>query len=545
MINKRGFTLVEIIICVSLIAIISTISIVIFTKNKDYSNLTKKILEAANVYIATEKDDQGNTYEYGINNGGKGVRINVNELVNKGYIDEKLYKTLEKEYKLEDDESYLVWVTNSIKGSSEKECGTNAHEYKVNWEKREDNVVYLCPYNKKSNEQQITIKELMNNAKIKVDLEKIPVSEDYCKNHADLKCDQEDSKYTTKENGIFLLYEEESNKVYYYYRGSVNNNYLELGKNNENNSLLWRIIWINDDNKAKLVLDDEIQLTLKNKNGNTLSVNLGDEIFNYDTNNRHHDKYYIFNPTYSKLQEGNTLNITMTYKNENLLEKYFYYNSITNDIFYENLVNWYATTDLKKYEITDSNLTGTITTKDNFCINSSEYKIDSLEKTVVNKTFECTSSSTYSSPIGYLNYGDVLRVGTFDINEAGGYLLKNSNNSYPLQDIFEVHNGSNGNYIDETVRIYSFNNSGLTRKLIHSMQRDRVAPDIKNRYTLKDENGNIIAGPTYNHGTGLIVDVFKFNVNSIKPSIIIDLNNKVLTGNGTSDNPYKISNLET
>lgn len=116
--NKRGFTLIEIIICISLIAIISTISIVIFTKNKDYSNITKKILEAANVYIATEKDEQGNTYEYGINNGGKGARINVKELVNKGYVDEKLYKTLEKEYKLENDESYLVWVTNSIKGSS-------------------------------------------------------------------------------------------------------------------------------------------------------------------------------------------------------------------------------------------------------------------------------------------------------------------------------------------------------------------------------------------------------------------------------------------
>ena len=63
--NKNGFTLIEIIVSVVLIALIATISIVLVNKNskKKYSEISKNIIRAASVYIVTEKDDNGNTYE--------------------------------------------------------------------------------------------------------------------------------------------------------------------------------------------------------------------------------------------------------------------------------------------------------------------------------------------------------------------------------------------------------------------------------------------------------------------------------------------------
>ena len=239
--NKKGFTLIEIIICVSLIAVISTISIVTFTKKKDYSNITKKILEAANVYIATEKDEQGNTYEYGINNGGKGVKINVNELVNKGYVDEKLYKTLEKEYKLGDDKSYLVWVTNSIKESTDKECGTNALEYTVNWEDVKD-VIYLCPYNSnKSTDESILINKLLKqgyNTNCENSLETNSLCLSHGKNISD----------------------DENLEDIYYFKGKVDNNYIKF----EGLDKLFRIVRTTENNGIKIIEDETFTLPENN-----------------------------------------------------------------------------------------------------------------------------------------------------------------------------------------------------------------------------------------------------------------------------------------
>lgn len=242
--NKKGFTLVEIIICVSLIAAISTISIVIFTINKDSSNMTKKILEAANVYIATEKDEQGNTYEYGINNGGKGVRINVSELVNKGYVDEKIYKTLEKEYKLGDDKSYLIWITNSIKGSTDKECGANALEYTVNWETKngEGNVVYLCPYNSnKSSDELILINKLLKqgyNTNCENSLETNSLCLSHGKNISD----------------------DENLEDIYYFKGKVDNNYIKF----KGLDKLFRIVRTTENNGIKIIEDETFTLPENN-----------------------------------------------------------------------------------------------------------------------------------------------------------------------------------------------------------------------------------------------------------------------------------------
>lgn len=402
--NKRGFTLIEIIICISLIAIISTISIVIFIKNKDYSNITKKILEAANVYIATEKDEQGNTYEYGINNGGKGARINVKELVNKGYVDEKLYKTLEKEYKLENDESYLVWVTNSIKGSSEKECGTNAHEYKVNWEKREDNVVYLCPYDSNksgSSDESLLINKMLKqgyNTNCENSLETSSLCLSHGKNISD----------------------DENLEDIYYFKGKVDNNYIKF----EGLDKLFRIVRTTENNGIKIIEDNKILLS----NNNVLTD--GDSVYFYKkyikkgsyegrsiTSRYSLIKYYPYKTNDECSCEAND----STYKVER-------WNDVTKQVLVcQTTSSWktcpetvtlpspvyeYVYRPLETYYTNDikNTLEKYINTNYKWCGDSYDTSINKNNLT----NFKCKSETRFSSDFGLLTYQEYLRSGIYN-----------------------------------------------------------------------------------------------------------------------------------
>lgn len=89
---KKGFTIIEIIVCVALIGIlgISSILIAINNNDNDLEKITKKVLEAANVYVETEKDENGNNYLEEVSKGAKGVQVPLSLLVNKGYIKEEI-----------------------------------------------------------------------------------------------------------------------------------------------------------------------------------------------------------------------------------------------------------------------------------------------------------------------------------------------------------------------------------------------------------------------------------------------------------------------
>lgn len=236
--NKKGFTLIEIIVSLTLIALIVTISIVLVNKNskKEYSEITKNIIRAASVYIATEKDDNGNTYEYGITHGAKGAQISVKTLYDKGYIDESTLKTLETNYKIVEDKTYLIQVTNSIKKKDDAECKSSGLNYTVNWEKTSD-TVYLCPYD----ENKITETASF------YDLQKCP----------------SDSDATNK-----FCYYSKDNK--YYYVDKVDNNYVAFGKDGDTNAL-WRILYIDKENNVvKLVYDKRISSDTQNPNSKTI-----------------------------------------------------------------------------------------------------------------------------------------------------------------------------------------------------------------------------------------------------------------------------------
>jgi len=150
--KKKGFTLIEIIICIALIAIIGTGSIItinIINKNKAENNikLYDTLAEAASIYINIEKDEQGNTYENGLYYGGTGIFIPIQELHDKGYISDNIIKTLEK------DEDYLnaknnnkAYLLAAVFSESSSECNGSAISYQVSWLPKNDNLNYICSY---------------------------------------------------------------------------------------------------------------------------------------------------------------------------------------------------------------------------------------------------------------------------------------------------------------------------------------------------------------------------------------------------------------
>ena len=131
-----------------------------------------------------------------------------------------------------------------------------------------------------------------------VEMNKNAVSKEYYESLSDDK----KTAFTPDENNIYVYNAEQTDTVYIYFRGAINNNYLKLGSEN-GNDLLWRIIWLSDQNKMKLVLDKEIPLEIKNQKGNYIRINSGDNIalYNCSTN------YYILNKNSTDIIKDNQL----------------------------------------------------------------------------------------------------------------------------------------------------------------------------------------------------------------------------------------------
>lgn len=96
--NNKGFTIIEVIICLCLIILISgTMTAVVLTKNKNnkkhIQEVIKKIQEAASVYLSINKDNN-NSIEQNIYNGGNGYVIPLKTLINEGYVSQSYITTL-------------------------------------------------------------------------------------------------------------------------------------------------------------------------------------------------------------------------------------------------------------------------------------------------------------------------------------------------------------------------------------------------------------------------------------------------------------------
>lgn len=93
--NKKGFTIIEIIVCIALIASIAAISIITINKNnenaKKESKLVNEVINSSLVYYDKHTINENDLIE---KNGY--TTIYIDNLINDGLIDEKYYNSIEK-----------------------------------------------------------------------------------------------------------------------------------------------------------------------------------------------------------------------------------------------------------------------------------------------------------------------------------------------------------------------------------------------------------------------------------------------------------------
>jgi len=547
---KKGFTLIELIIVMVLISLIGTISIVLTKNNindKTYTNSLKRALEAVNVYINTEKDSAGNTYFNGIYEGGEGVIVPIKDLYNKGYINETDYNVLIK--KLSNDKEYFV-----AGFKNEDEC-TSGVSISIAGASNLNKTTYICGYGNTTPELSF-----INTKKMNVSLNKFAVSKEFY----DSVEDANKANYLTPdENGLFLYYSESSKIRYLYFRGDVNNNYVKFGKSKDGNDLIWRILWFNDNNKMKLVLDDAVPLYYTNENGSKIKItDTNNKVYQFAykrTKGTESDKSFIL-PTITSEPYSFGTNYIYTVPQENFIRDSFDFSNSSSDKYYlsgnfyfNQSVNWFNSTNLNDYSF--------ITKNNNFCINTCMndednpynyyyYPSTNFEcvtgKTETNNNNNCTNTvSNISSVVGYLSYGDLIRAGVvankgIDLIDSGNYLI-NSTKSIIIPDKKELR------YTSDNVSSAWFQtrNHYFTSKGINFNYDYEMFNEVYNQYfTLKNSTTNT----TYYHGATNVkrwdFSVSRYETNLyatvLKPVIVIDTTDIELSGTGIKVEPYEI-----
>ena len=91
---KKGYTLVEVIISISLVAVISTLTLVLFKNIKPtyadvYESLRQTIADSTKVYLNI---NAGSELKNRLMNEGS-VELNTNDLIGEGLLDESYYVT--------------------------------------------------------------------------------------------------------------------------------------------------------------------------------------------------------------------------------------------------------------------------------------------------------------------------------------------------------------------------------------------------------------------------------------------------------------------
>lgn len=244
--NKKGFTIIEIIICLGIITLIGTICTVVLVKNnkdKNIEKITNIILDAAKVFANVEKDEDGNNYISEIEKGRGGVKIPLSILVNKGYVKKEDANVIYNEYKdtkvLKEgtDEDYYVLLLDGRESETDSfYCENNQYQLEASWKIDAGKTLYLC--NKKiSNGSSSSLRNLLT------------LKNALFFNYPDR------NNYKDEDRGLYVLSDSNGYSLYFY--GNVDNNYLKFaGKT-------WRIVRVMDDGSVRVILDDSIEITAK------------------------------------------------------------------------------------------------------------------------------------------------------------------------------------------------------------------------------------------------------------------------------------------
>lgn len=475
--NKKGFTIIEIIISLTILMLISGISVITLYKNNnsELTNITEKIIEATNVYISIEKDNNGILYRNGINAGGKGVQIPVKTLYETGYISEEVLNTL---YNNTNKENLYVFVSNSIKNGSDTECGTNGLSYKVNWEETNE-PIYLCPINTNSGCPSCEEQPNECDGKDKY-ICSYNISEWILK-HNDTPTEIKninDAFYSdmsfygdavdglayevqeTKHSGLFKRKNSDGEDIYYY-RGYVDNNYAAFidGYSSVNNNM-FRIVDFNND-YIKLVTEKSADL--------------------YDENNQ-----YFLNK-YNELNKGNL------YYEENGLLNYI----LSNYIYSFNYATYFDPEGCKE----DIKIFEKYFTETKFCMDYSW----SMEK----QSMSCKQS--INSKYGLLTEEDVHYAGVHRYDDS--YFIVN--NTFLTTG-------------DSTLLLSSNGDNHIT--LIN--KPNKITPD--NCKEGRDEYYNGF-GTLHTEKCITPEDIL---ANGIRPVIILKTSAFEISGSGNIDSPY-------
>jgi len=234
--GKKGFTIVEIIISISLVLIVGVLSVVSFNlikkhhKSETLQSMSKTIVTATNLYLETNEDVKDNLYE-----NKKGMIIPLTTLKNSGLVD---FGDLE----LNEKEDYVI----ALLGSTNPNEDLCAETYIAKtWEIKENEKIYICEkdyeafINQKVEEKVNVAKDAINAlTDSKIASSKSELSNeinDLEKEIDDLEKEVNDLK--SQINGLTKFDEE------YIFVGSNPNNYVKFDVTSKTNNYVY---WPND-----------------------------------------------------------------------------------------------------------------------------------------------------------------------------------------------------------------------------------------------------------------------------------------------------------
>lgn len=136
--NKKGFTLIEIIICISLIVTIGVTSFIgvnYAVKNiriNKLSDIEDDILAAARIYLETNNEVNGQVYS-----NKNGALITLNTLVNEGLLD-----ITDTDLKMSDIKNEYVYASLSNSNANSNDCIDL--KMVTSWNESSSNPIYIC-----------------------------------------------------------------------------------------------------------------------------------------------------------------------------------------------------------------------------------------------------------------------------------------------------------------------------------------------------------------------------------------------------------------
>lgn len=497
--NKRGFTLIEIIICLVLIVGIGSISLISVLNNNNDDNkikeLTRKIVDAANVYISVEKDGNGNTYQNGILKGGKGIYISLETLEDKGYLDSSIVSDLKRETQKEIKDLMLLAV-NAVNNENSELCKNNLISFNASWISDNDGK-YLCPYSKTEGTSKSILSSMLENNEIRLNIPDL-------------------DNYQDSDKGLYILMDDVANSIYYY--GKVDNNYIKF------NDELWRIIRLNGDGTLKIILDDIIDVELEkgnlvfgryyddhsiNSTGEYINIsNELKEIACYDIVNASTKCFYNHSKTNSQVLGG------IDHLNDDVIPivssslKYNFFDSIYNGdgTYFYYIKEWYQKLNNKNY----------IQNSYNFCNNGDDYSY-------AKKDFTCEDGTKYgkyySNSVGTISYKELKYSGG-----VNSYLTDIDKNFYTAD--------FSSSY---SIYYYNFNENTIRTQNLGSMTYGSGSQRSLYTYDSTPDDRNIDGTYIGNYNT-----VWTGTIHGLRPVVNLK-SNLCYTGDGTNSNPYEIT----